>query len=162
MCFLCKIAFNSVEIPHFNDWDIVEIEGNPNAPVAATLLPGRSGSNPLRDRNGCFGSIQGFSFSYFKIWPYWLFKNVCEFWPFKEPGLCQSGGMRWVDWAFTHLSWRWEGLLVNWRTNSQTQARLQLPASPYPHDTNMIESTQSTSVLLLRVTALSTETILPT
>ena len=40
------------------------------------------------------------------------------------------------------------GTLVNWRTNSQTQARLQLPASPYPHDTNMIESTQSTSALL--------------
>lgn len=70
MCFLCKITFNSVEIPHFNDWDIVEIEGNPNAPVASTLLPGRSGCNPLRDRNGCLGSIQGFSFSYFKIGPF--------------------------------------------------------------------------------------------
>jgi len=54
------------------------------------------------------------------------------------------------------------GTLVNWRTSSQTQARLQLLASPYLHDTNMTESIQSTLVLLLRVTALSTETILPT
>ena len=54
------------------------------------------------------------------------------------------------------------GTLVNWRTSSRTHARLQLLASPYLHDTDMTESTQSTSVLPFRATALSTETILPT
>ena len=45
------------------------------------------------------------------------------------------------------------GTLVNWRTSSRTHARLQLLASPYLHDTDMTESTQSTSVLPFRASS---------
>lgn len=55
MCFLCKITFNSVEIPHFNDQGHSGNRRKSKHLTAAALLTGRSSCSLLHDRNGWEG-----------------------------------------------------------------------------------------------------------